>query len=242
MQQAAQQAGRNVVVGFKKIFAPANELAKELAYGGDFGSIALVTLQYPQPIPTAEEVARYLGGERVASAVGFLDHLCHPMSILVNLLGMPETLCYQRSATGAGVAVFTFGSGAVASLACTHRASLNGGMERTMIVSDSGRHILVENNIRLSYHQNPVSGYGDVPSYFAGPRERATAVWEPEFSLGQLYNKGLFLLGYYGEVNEFARSILENRPPAKGTLEQAWQITRIFEAFVEGLGKTISLT
>ena len=110
------------------------------------------------------------------------------------------------------------------------------------IVSASGRHSVVENNIRVSYHRNPVSGYGDVPSYFTGSPEQATAVWEPEFSLGQLYNKGLFLLGYYNEVNEFARSILEGRPPAKGTLAQAWQVTRIFEAFVQGPGTTTSLT
>ncbi|MHC4715753.1 MAG: Gfo/Idh/MocA family protein, partial [Planctomycetota bacterium] len=65
--------------------------------------------------------------------------------------------------------------------------------------------------------------------------------WEPEFSLGQLYNKGLFLLGYYGEVSEFARSVLEDRPPDRGTLAHAWQATRIFEAFAEGPGRVIGL-
>ena len=48
-------------------------------------------------------------------------------------------------------------------------------------------------------------------------------------------------MGYYDEVNEFAKSILEDRPPLKGTLEQAWQVTRVFEAFLEGPGKTIPL-
>ena len=66
-------------------------------------------------------------------------------------------------------------------------------------------------------------------------------MWEPEFSLGQLYNKGLFLLGYWGEVEEFARSILDDRPPAKGTLRQAWQATRIFEAFGEGPERLVAL-
>jgi hypothetical protein len=56
-----------------------------------------------------------------------------------------------------------------------------------------------------------------------------------------LYNKGLFLLGYFGEVNEFASAILENRPLAKGHLDHAWQATRIFEAFFEGPGKVIKL-
>ena len=110
-----------------------------------------------------------------------------------------------------------------------------------MITADSSRHIVVENNTRVSYHRLPWPGYGDVPDFYGAEPEQATSIWQPEFSLGQLYNKGLFLLGYYDEVNEFARSILENRPVAKGTLEQAWQITRVFEAFAEGPGKTIRL-
>ena len=241
MSAAAAAAGKHVVVGFKKMFAPANEHAKALAEADDFGPISLVTLQYPQAIPRQEEFARYLGGERVPAVTGFLDHICHPASLLVYLLGMPETLYYESSAARAGVATFSFASGALASLASTHGAAVNHGMERTIIVSDSGKHIVVDNNIRVAYHRNPVSGYGDVPTFFAGTPEQTSAVWEPEFSLGQLYNKGLFLQGYYGEVNEFARAVLDRRAPAKATLEHAWQVTRIFEAFAEGPRRAIRL-
>jgi hypothetical protein len=114
-------------------------------------------------------------------------------------------------------------------------------MERTQIISSQGRHIVVENNVRVTLRRSPPVGYGDTPSYYTGSPDGVTASWEPEFSLGQLYNKGLFLLGYWGEVNEFASSILEKRPPAKGTLEHAWQATHIFEAFAEGPGRTIQL-
>ena len=93
----------------------------------------------------------------------------------------------------------------------------------------------------MTLHRTPPLGYGDVPSFYTGMTDQASAVWEPEFSLGQLYNKGLFLLGYYNEINEFARSILEERPVRKATLEHAWQSTRIFEAFAEGPGRQITL-
>lgn len=245
MRQAAERSGRTAMVGLKKMFFPANEKAKELASRPDFGRTSVVLLQYPQYVPTRDELARYLGGERVNGAVGFLDHLCHPAALMVFLLGMPASLYYERSDTGAGAATFRFPSGAVATLAFTHGSSRNGGMERTTIVSDSGRHIVVENNLRVSYRRSPPyeagTGYGSAPSFYTGTPEQVTAAWEPEFSLGQLYNKGLFLLGYYGEVNEFARSILERRPPAKGTLEQAWQVTRIFEAFAGGPGRAVPL-
>ncbi|OPZ05575.1 MAG: hypothetical protein BWZ10_03029 [candidate division BRC1 bacterium ADurb.BinA364] len=158
------------------------------------------------------------------------------------LAGMPDTLYYDRAASGAGTAIFSFASGLLATLHFTGGASNNGGMERTMIVSDSGRHIIVDNNTRVSLHRHPGAAYGASPSYFLGDPGQATAVWEPEFSLGQLYNKGLFLLGYYGEIDEFARSILERRPPAKCGMDHAWQATRIFEAFAEGPGKRIALS
>jgi predicted dehydrogenase len=241
MQHAAEASGKNVAVGFKKMFFPANEKAKELMSAEDFGAPQLLTLQYPQYVPSTAEFRAYLHEEKPNRVRGFLDHLCHSTSLMVFLLGMPGALTYQRNDWGAGIATFRFDSGALASITFTHGSSRNGGMERTMIVSDHRRHITVENNLRVTLHRIPRTGYGDVPDFYVGTAAEGAAVWEPEFSLGQLYNKGLFLLGYYNEINDFARSILENRFPRKGTLEQAWQVTRIFEAFAEGPGKEITL-
>jgi hypothetical protein len=123
--------------------------------------------------------------------------------------------------------------------------SLDGGMERTVVCSEGPRQVVVDNNVRVSLHRNPPrtpdTGYGAAPNYYTGAPGEVTSSWEPEFSLGQLYNKGIFLLGYYNEVNEFARAILEKRPLRKGTLEQAWQVTSIFEAFAKGPDKEIPL-
>src|SRR5690606_965389 len=85
MQAAAKAAGRCVVVGFKKAFAPANAKAAELSRRDDFGEISLITLQYPQYVPTVDAMARYAAGERRQDVVSFLDHLCHPMSLLTML-------------------------------------------------------------------------------------------------------------------------------------------------------------
>jgi predicted dehydrogenase len=242
MRASARSAGKQVAVGFKKMFMPANEKAKELMALADFGTPTVMTLQYPQHLPTVDELRRYMGGENVRSAVSFLDHLCHPGSLLLHLAGMPRTLSYEKSPTGGGVAVFTFSSGLVASLALTGGAANNGGMERTMIVSDRGRHILVEDNLRVSYHRNPPGlRYGESPSFYTGGIDEVTSSWEPEHSLGQLYNKGLFVLGYYRELEEFCRAILERRALAKGTLDDAWNVTRLFECFARGPGITHSL-
>jgi predicted dehydrogenase len=241
MRAAAAKAGKQVQVGLKKMFFPANEKAKALTERADFGEISLLRLEYPQYIPTVEEFEQYRQGEAVRRIVGFLDHLCHPTAVLIYLLGMPDSLYYQRSAHGAGEALFGYASGAVASLAFTFGGAPRDGMERTMVVSNTGRHIIVENNLRVTYHRTPHLGYGNVPDFYTTEPDESTALWQPEFSLGQLYNKGLFLLGYYNEVNEFARAILEGRTIAKGTLEQALQITRLFEAFAKGPDQKILL-
>jgi predicted dehydrogenase len=241
LQEAAKRAAKQVQVGLKKMFFPANEKAKELSERPEFGDVSLLRLEYPQYIPTATEFAQYKQGEAVARTIGFLDHLCHPAAVLLYLLGMPESLFYQRSPNGAGEALFSYASGAVASLAFTFGGATLDGMERTMVVGNSGKHIVVDNNMRVTYHRIPRLGYGNVPSFYTTDPDETTAVWQPEFSLGQLYNKGLFMLGYYNEVNEFAHAILEGRPITKGTLEQAWQCTRLFEAFAKGPGQIISL-
>ena len=242
MQEAAESAGRYVMVGLKKMFFPANEKAKQLMGLDEFGAPQLVTIQYPQYLPSVEDFGAYVHVGENNGVRSFLDHLCHPASLLVYLLGMPETLCYQRSPAGAGAATFTFASGCVATIAFTHGQANNGGMERTVVVGENSRHLTVDNNTRVTLHREPLSvRYGESPSYYGEGLDGGSTVWEPEFSLGQLYNKGLFLLGYYGEIHAFARSILDGLPPARGTLRQAWQVTRIFEAFAEGPGRVILL-
>lgn len=78
-------------------------------------------------------------------------------------------------------------------------------------------------------------------SVWATSAAATTALWEPEFLLGQLYSKGLFLLGYYDEILKFARAILEKRQPTRGTALHCWQIAHMFEKMLEGPGKTIEL-
>jgi predicted dehydrogenase len=233
----------NVMVGFKKMFFPANEKAHQLIHSEAFGNATLATLQYPQSIPTPDEFHRYLiERKNIAAVQGFLDHLCHPVALLLYLMGMPGTLFYQRTPSGAGVATFGYADGRIATLTFAHRASDNGGMERTMILSEHGGQVVVENNIRVLYQRDAASrGYGSSPSYYISDVNEASTMWEPEFSLGQLYNKGIFLLGYFGEVNEFAQSILEKRPLAKCHLQHARQITQIFAAFARGPGKAMQI-
>lgn len=168
LRATAQSAGKNVVCGLKKMFFPANEKAYELMRHPDFRTRSPALLQCPQGIPPADDIATYLQGANPGGVVGSLGHLCHPVSLFLYLLGMPCTLIYSRAANSAGIATFQFAGGAGASLALTHGQTMNQGMERTVIVSDRGRHITVDNNHRVTYHKVGPVGYGDNPDFFKG--------------------------------------------------------------------------
>jgi len=243
LKEIAGKKNKEIMTAFKKMFFPVNEKAKELSEDDSFGGISMSLLQYPQYLPTQQELTDYNNGTPVGSVCGFLDHLCHPVSLLIYLMGYPVNLFYSRSSNGAGIANFTFDDGSIGSIAMTNGASFNGGMERTQIYAKNpGIHISIENNVRLSLHRNPPGiDYGSTPSFYKGTADQTTSVWEPEFSLGQLYNKGLFLLGYYGEIEAFAQAVLNNKKLDKAGIDDAIIITKIFEAFSKGPDKMITV-
>ena len=248
MADVAAATGRQAMVGFKKMFFQPNRKAKSIMGDPAFGNPVVATLHEPHAIPTSSDYAAYLDrGEYNRDVLWFLDHVCHPVSAMVYLFGGPETMTFQRcDRNGAGVATFCYaGDGPVVSVVFTAAQADNGGRDRILIVSDRNQHVVVDNNLRVMWHRGragqSVFPYGATPDFYAAPPEQASAVWEPEFSLGQLYNKGIFLLGYYGEIEHFAQAILADRPVEHGTLAHARTITRIFQAFASGPDKTIRL-
>ncbi len=247
MMAASKETGKIGLCGLKRMFFQMTTKAKQLIDGPDFGEPMLTMLQREEFIPTMEEFGAYWGGEPVRPAVAFLDHFCHPASRMLYLAGMPQRMIYHRAASGAGVVTYEYDNGRVASMSFTKGGSgVAGGVERVTIVGTKQRTVVIE-NCRVYWFQGPASdpgvkeGYGDKTSYFTGPVGSTTALWEPEFQLGRLCGKGLFLLGYYDEVLEFARSVLEKRQPTRGTLLDCWRIAHMFEKFAEGPGKMLEL-
>lgn len=232
----SKETGKFVLVGFKKCFFPAVEKAKAITQKEEFGKLSSIYTRYPQYIPSESDKA-----DRANPAIiGFLDHLVHPMSILNFIMGKVHTLYFQRSDIGSGYGLFQFKNGATGVIHFAHGTSGTCPLERLEVIG-SGANVVVDNGIKLTYYRpgsRGQGGYGGSPSYI-GPDECAPIYWEPEFSLGQLYNKGLFMLGYYGEVKYFAECVKANTPPKKCGLEDALEITKIFEAFMKPEGQLI---
>jgi predicted dehydrogenase len=242
MIAASAETGRFVAVGFKKMFAPANVKAREIIGRPEFGRIGTITARYPQSLPPEAE-----RGE-MKRMTGFLDHIVHPLSVL-RLLGGPLASVYveRADATGGSITLLRFANGAVGSLHLSARQPGTMPLERTEVIGDGNTAVVVDNNLRVTYYRTgggPDGGYGRAGSFYEAARDDADGAplfWEPEFSLGQLYNKGLFTLGYAPEMCYFCECVLENRPPERGNLDEAREMLQVFEAYRQPSGQAITI-
>lgn len=234
MAAVSRETGKFVTVGFKKMFAPANVKARALMGRPEFGRLATLTARYPQSLPPEDQ----RGDLRAMTS--FLDHIVHPYSVLRLLAGPIRSLTVERAAaTGGSLTLVRFASGAVGSLHLAARQPGTMPLERTELIGDGGTAIVVENNLGVTYYPPgvlPEGGYGRAGSFYETGSSPDQALngpvrWEPEFSLGQLYNKGLFLLGYAPELRAFCDCVLQGTPPAIGTLDDARELLEIFEAY-----------
>lgn len=150
---------------------------------------------------------------------------------------------YSRGKNGAGFALFNMRSGATASIHFSFSQSASSILERTEVTGDRAN-IIADNNIRLTYYR-PIQNkdfqqYGK-SSDFTGNINDAPIVWEPEFSLGNLYNKGIFLLGYYNEIYYFCDAVLNNKEIEIGGIDDVEEGIKIYQAFKQGSNRLIKI-
>jgi len=227
MIKVSAQTGKHVGVGFKKMFVPANQKARGIIQSPEFGSITSIAARYPQALPPLEERS---SARKMQS---FLDHIVHPHSVLKYLAGELESIFVRRNQTiSSGIVSLRFKSRTIGVLHLSQGQSARSYLERTEVIGE-GANLIIENNIRLTYFRRgrPSGDYGRAVSYFDEDADSAPLVWEPEFSLGQLYNKGIFLLGYAGEVTYFTSRLLEGEGPETGTLDDALELLKVYESY-----------
>ena len=225
LARASAAAGRFVMTGLKKIFTPAIVKTKQIIDAQEFGGVSSISVRYPQSLPPPER------RHDPRAMRGFLDHIYHPAAILHHLMGPMTRFGYEwEPVTGASTASLRFASGAVGTLHLAAGSAVTSPLERVEVVG-RGANVVVDNGVRLTYYRPGARrDYGRAPSYVVADAH-APLAWEPEFSLGQLYNKNLFYLGYVPEILHFCESVRTGTPPWKGTLDDALAIMLLFEAY-----------
>jgi predicted dehydrogenase len=236
LMAAAAAADRFVMTGLKKVFFPAVAKVKEIISTPAFGAPSSIYVRYPQHIPAFAE-----RGE-LPKMLGLLDHIYHPAAIIQHLMGPIERLTYEWEPTcGASVAALRFASGAVGCLHLAAGASGSSPLERLEVIG-RGANVVVDNGVKLTYYRRArYPEYGRADNWLSD-EEHAPLHWEPEFSLGQLYNSNLFTLGYAQEVRHFCDSVLSGQAPTRGGLADVLEIMTLFEAYrTTDAGRTIVL-
>lgn len=149
----------------------------------------------------------------------------------VHLMGKIGRISYEwEPANGSSMTTMRFLSGAIGTLHFSAGASGSSPLERLEVIGD-GANVIVENGVKQTYYRKASRpAYGRAPSFLVED-EAAPLHWEPEFSLGQLYNKNIFYLGYVPEIVHFCQSVLSGTPPTKGTLEESLEIAKLFEMY-----------
>jgi predicted dehydrogenase len=225
LQEASAATGKFVMTGLKKIFTPAMEKTKAIISSPEFGPVSSVFVRYPQGLPAPDRRAD------PRAMIGFLDHIYHPGAILTYLMGPVTRFSHEwEPVAGASTAMLRFASGAVGTLYLAGGSAATSPLERVEVIGH-GTNVVVDNSVRLTYYRRGGRmAYGRSRSYIVDD-DAAPLTWEPEFSLGQLYNKNLFYLGYVPEVLHFCESVLTKTPPTKGTLDDALAIMTLFDAY-----------
>lgn len=225
LMKTSAETGRFVMTGLKKIFTPAMEKVKAITGSPGFGPVSSVSLRYPQALPPVSE------RHDLVAMREFLDHIYHPGAVLNFLMGPVDRISYEwEPGTGGSVTSIRFASGAIGTLHMAAGAAVTSPLERVEVIGRGGN-VVIDNGVHVTYYRAGASlPYGRSPSFLVDD-DVAPLRWEPEFSLGQLYNKNLFYLGYVPEVLHFCDSVTNDRPPEKGTLSDSLEIMKLYELY-----------
>jgi predicted dehydrogenase len=223
------KSGQIVQVANKRYFYPAYVKAKQIIDSEAFGQAVSITCRYPLRLtPYQEEIGTRTG------LMWFLD-ICHPMSAIHLLMGdVKEMMFTEHQPSGTTHTIFKFKSGAIGSLHLPAQAMTSTSpLERTEVIGDDHHNVVVDNGMRLIYYKGQKGSgvYGKASTFIGDDPAEGPVIWEPEHSLGQLYNKNLFLQGMVQSVNQFCEAVIQNKKIEKSTLADAVHLTRIFEAY-----------
>lgn len=234
MIEYAKQGKTFAQVGFKKMFMPSIDKVREIINSEEFGKISSYTLRYPVDLPEDIRDIEKAGPRR------FLDDFMHVASTIISVVGRPDYIFYKRSNTDSAIVTLVHNSGHIGSLHLCPKASEMCPLEQLEIVGD-GANIVLNNNIEVIYYP-PAKRlpYGRTTSFIPS-NGRGAEYFTPEFSLGQLYNKGLFLLGYVDEVKEFIQAVHDGREPRQAGLKDALAVMQLYDAFAGKEGEYINL-
>ena len=159
---------------------------------------------------------------------------------MVAVGGNVSAVTVRRGERGGGACILEYESGALGNFHLADGARHGQPSELYQFFGD-GCHAEIRNNNRVLLQRGMPFNYSGSTSYVPEGFESGAIIWEPQFSLGTLENKGLFVQGFYQEMRYFCDCILEGKPAAQGSLEFALEVMKVYEAGLRSEGETVDV-
>ena len=225
-----------VVVGFKKAFMPATEKIVEIFQTDEYGPLRTMLGVYPMTIPS--------NGDRIireGEHTNWLQNGVHPLSLLLAVGGKVSSVTIHRSQRGGGVGIIEFKNGVLGNFHLADGAR-HGQPSELYQFFGNGCHAEIINGTKVKLQRGMQYDYSGSTSFLNEGFDSGALVWEPQFSLGTLENKGLFIQGFYQEMRYFCDCILEGKRAEKGSLEFALEVMKVYEAGLRSEGDTVAIS
>ena len=231
---------RVVVVAHKKAFMPGAVKAKEIINSKKYGDLKSVLAVYPMTIPgNGEEILEK------QEAPKWLLNGVHPLSFLIEMGGRVKEVCAHTNRQGYGNVILTFENDIMGSL---HLASgPQPSVERYELFGETWQISIYDQRVEL--RRGIPFDYAGATTFAPEGDDSGTIVWNASNCLATLENKALFTQGFYNESKYFCDCILEGKRPlpgsaasiGTGSLEQALEIMKVYEAALCSHGKPVRL-
>ncbi len=224
IEEAEKNSDAFVQIGFKMMFAPAIEKVKKLIQRSDFGKVQSYEISYAVDLPS--DIRNLMKPE----SRRFLDDIVHPISQIVSLFDMPESMEYFTSGESDGFALLDHGlyKGV---LHMTSGVKKIGPLETLKIVGE-GPMIELKSGEEIRYYNNR-----DVESYSRGTnfvgKKNHIDLYTPSTRrpLGALSLHSHALYGYINELNYFVNCIKNRKKPKKSGLNHGKKVMKIYDMF-----------
>ena len=226
------RGNKTVVVGLKKAFAPASVKAREIVNSPKYGSLSSILAVYPMTIP--------LDGERQLAeglAPNWLKNGVHPLAFMHSIGGPVKTVTAIIGESGYGSVLLEFKNGVMGTL---HLASgLQPSAEHYALFGQTWQMDITGAKIELRRQGN--FEYNTTSTYAPEGDDHGTIVWDLHNCVATLENKSEFVQGFFNEMYHFCDCVLNNKAPELGSLEQALEIMKLYEAALISHGKPIEI-
>ena len=220
--EAARANGRHCMVGFMKRFALRYQQAREIARARTFGKTTHVLIKYAHwNCPDLHWMLGYM--------------TVHALDLMRFFAGELKRVSIER---GEIAGQYTYAIQALAqsgTLVSLVTSSQEPRVKEHVEITGEGEVVIVRNVIELEYHRR-VS-----PTKLFTSDLHDVQLLRPDFAIPNPEQNTLFLQGYAGEVQEFAKACLEERAPSV-TIDDGVHAMRLAELLAKNSSGSFDLT